>query len=430
MIKKINIGSIVKIKILKVFFILLLILVMQSCVDLSTNPEQNNNLNNADLKIKITSPVNNSKLYEGSNEIIYSIANPYSLKFIELYINGVFKRNYPPNQDGTAPQIFFNFDSSYVGKVMSLYLIYYDNNNTSQKSNIISDINIALYIPVPYKPYNIGLIKFNDGSCNVSWKDSSKYVEKYQIWKKVGINGVYFLLSEVSNNSNNINDYNLDPNVIYFYKVRGINSTGESPFSNEINTEGIFTSGNLYPPSNLIAAQSSPFSVQLEWKDNSDNENYFVVERSTDNVRFINIASLTRNTISYKDSGNGLLLDGTYYYRIKAYSNSDSAFSNTVMIKIFSGILLPPTNLTATYNKNVGVIELRWNNSDNNTVYFDIERKIDDNNFQLLRRVDASNTLFLDFDILINKNYKYRVRSYDLSRYSDYSNEVTVSTFN
>lgn len=423
-------GSRIKIEVIKSIVIILLLISIQSCADLSTSPEQNSGLINTDLKIKITSPVNNAQLFEGSNEIIYTIAEPYSLKFIELYINDTFKRNYPPNQDGTAPKIFFNFDSTYVGKAISLYLIYYDNNNTSQKSNLITNVSIKINIPIPYKPYNITLINFNDGSCNIGWNDSSKYVEKYQVWKKIGINGEYFLLNELSGNSNNVNDYNLDSNIVYFYKVRGVNSSGISAFSDEVNTAGIFTSGNLYPPSDLSAIQTSPISVQLKWKDNSDNENYFVVERSTDNIKFTNIASLSRNTISYQDSASGLLTGGTYYYRIKVYSNSDSAFSNIAMVKILSGILQPPTNLTAIYNKDIGVIELRWDNSDNNTVYFDIERKIDDNNFQLLRRIDASNTLFLDFDILKDKNYKYRVRSYDLNRYSEYSNEVTVSTFN
>lgn len=423
-------GNRIKIEVIKSIVTILLLISIQSCADLSTSPEQNSDLSNTELKIKITSPVNNAQLLEGSNEIIYTIAQPYSLKFIELYINDNFKKNYPPNQDGTAPQIFFDFDSTYVGKLISLYLIYYDNNNTSQKSNLITNVSVKIDIPIPYKPYNITLINFNDGSCNIGWKDSSKYVEKYQVWKKIGINGEYFLLNEFSGNSNNVNDYNLDSNIVYFYKVRGVNSSGTSAFSTEVNTAGIFTSGNLYPPSGLSAIQTSPISVQLKWKDNSDNENYFVVERSIDNVKFTNIASLSRNIISYQDSASGLITGGTYYYRIKAYSNSDSAFSNTAMVKILSSILQPPTNLTATYNKDVGVIELRWDNSDNNAVYFDIERKIDDNNFQILRRIDASNTLFLDFDILKDKNYRYRVRSYDLNRYSEYSNEVTVSTFN
>jgi hypothetical protein len=404
-----------KIMIYNACTIFLFLIIVQSCANLSSNPDQTDN--NTNSKVKIYSPANDSQITEGINEIIYSIENPYSLRFVELYIDGIFQRNYPPNLDGTAPQVFFNFDSSYVGKNISLYLIYYDKDNTSQKSNTINNINITIDNNLPYKPYYISLLNFNDGSCNISWKDSSKYVEKYQIWKKIGFDGIYNLLQEVSGNSNNINDYNLDSSNIYFYKVRGIKGSGESPFSAEVNNKGIITSGDLYPPSNLTATLTPSLSVLLNWKDNSDNENYF------------DIQSLSQNTTSYEDISNELIIGNTFYYRIKAYSNTDSAFSNIISIKILSTILSPPTNLTATYSINPGVIELRWNKTDINTLYFDIERKIDGDTYQLLRRVDATTTLFLDFSILVNQNYFYRVRGYDLNRYSEYSNEVTVSTF-
>jgi hypothetical protein len=400
----------------------------QSCADLSTSPDQNGDSGNINSKIKISSPSNNSQISQGSQEIVYSIDSPYSLKFIELYINGVFKRNYPPNQDGSAPQIFYNFDSSYVGKVISLYLIYYDNNNTSEKSNVVSNLNVVLDNKPPYKPYNLKLINFNDGSVNVSWKDSSRLVDKYQIWRKPGINGNFTILQEVTGNTNNINDYGLDTSVIYFYKIKGINSFGESPFSNEINSQGISTSGNLYPASNLTAVLTPSLTVQLEWKDNSDNENYFVMERSSDGSKFLSIANLTRNTTKYEDKTANQFGGTTFYYRIKSYSNTDSAFSNTANVKIISGVLLAPSNLTAVYNKDAGVIELRWNKTDINTLYFDIERKTDSETYQLIKRVDASTSLYLDFNILVNKNYSYRIRGYDLIRYSDYSNEVTIST--
>lgn len=416
-------------KIFEFCALFLSLIFIQSCADLSLSPDQNGDQQNANLKINISSPVSNTELSEGVHEIVYSVATPYSMKFIELYINGEFKRNYPPNQDGTAPQIFFNLDTSYIGKTISIYLIYYDKDNTSQKSNTISNLKITIDNQLPFKPYNITLINFNDGSCNISWKDSSRYVETYQIWKKTGTSGEYSLLQEVSGNSNNINDYGLESGIIYFYKVRGKKISGFSPFSSEINSAGLITSGNLFPPSELTAALSGISSVELNWKDNSDNENYFVVERSIDNLKFFNIAVLVRNANSFQDNSNGLLIGSTYFYRIKAYSNTDSAFSITVSLKILSTVLLPPANLTANYNKNIGVIELNWNKSDNSTVYFDIEKKIDANNYVFLRRTNASRTLFLDFDVSSNHNYKYRIRGYDLNRYSDYSNEVTVSTF-
>jgi titin len=282
---------------------------------------------------------------------------------------------------------------------------------------------------LPFKPYNISLIKFDDGSCNISWKDSSRYIEKYELWRKIDFSGEYILLQELSGNSFNTNDFGLDTNKIYFYKLRGIKSSGTSEFSSEVNTAGIITSGDLYPPSNLTASISGTTVVTLNWNDNSDNENYFSVERSLDNINFNSIAALSKNTTTFKDSGNGLLIGTNYNYRIKAYSNTDSAQSNTTSIRIASNILLPPSNLTAVYDSTIGVIELDWINNDNNILFIDVERKTENSNFAMIRRLNTGNNLYLDFGITGNQIYSYRIRGYDLNTYSDYSNEVTISTF-
>lgn len=413
----------------KLFIIVILLslqLFLTSCVDLTSNPGESGSNNSK--KITIYTPANNSELGEGINEIVYSIQPPYSLRFIELYINGVFKRNYPPNQDGTAPQIKYNFDSCYINSYITLQLIYYDNNGTSEKSNLVQNILITFDNRPPFKPYGLSIINFGDGSINISWKDSSRYVEKYEVWRRTGISSEYIFWQEVSGNSNNVNDYNLDADKIYFYRVRGIKKSGTSDFSNEINTANIYTSGNLFPPTNLTGSVIAPLIVQLNWIDNSDNENYFAIERSTDNIKFFRVSVVPQNTSTYKDSANGLELNNTYYYRVKAYSNSDSAYSNTIQLKITSGNLTAPANLSGIYNGTLGVIELRWNKTDNKTVYFDIERKTESDVYQFLKRVDASNNVYLDFNVEKNKTYSYRIRGYDLNIFSPYSNEIIIQT--
>lgn len=282
---------------------------------------------------------------------------------------------------------------------------------------------------IPFKPYNIVLLNFNNGSVNVSWKDSSNNISKYELWRKIGLSGQFSLHQELSALSFNTNDYGLDPSEIYFYKIRGVKSLGVSDFSNEVNTSGISTSGNLYPPTNLTAVLEASNSIVLNWLDNSENENYFSVERSSDNTNFTSIAFLNRNVITYKDSSRGFQTGQSYQYRIKSYSNTDSAVSNTVSIIYGSSVLIPPKSLTANYNSNIGVIQLAWINDDNNILSIDIERKTESSNFTLQRRIDSSNDFYLDFNIIGSQIYTYRIRGYDLNSYSDFSNEVTISTF-
>lgn len=404
--------------------ILVTFLSLQSCGDLSTEPDQQNSTG----KISVVTPVSNGSLQVGNNSIIYSLTQLYSLKFIELYINDVFIKNIPPNSNGTAPQVTLKIDSSEIGKKISLYLIFYDNDGTSNKSNIVKDILITGDLRIPFKPYNLSLTKLNNSSFNISWKDSSTFIEKYELWRKIDFNGQYVLHQELAGNSFNTNDYNLDTNKIYFYKIRGIKSSGAGEFSNEINSEGFISSGDLYPPSNVIAIISGNKAIKLNWQDNSNNENYFAVERSTNNSTFKRVAALLPNTVTYTDSANDLVPGTNYFYRIKSYSNSDSAISNTVQIKLSSSALIAPSNLTGSYNSGVGVVELRWTNNDNNTVYIDIERKTESTSYTLLRRVSASINIILDFTVSPNQNYSYRVRGYDMNTFSEYSNEVLIST--
>jgi hypothetical protein len=404
----------------------ILLILFQSCADFTTDPDSTPN--NVNLKIQILSPQENGTLMDGKNSIIYSLIQPYSIKFIELYVNNVFTKNIPPNNDGTAPQITVSLDSTYVGKELSIYLIYYDNNGTSSKSNVVNKIIVTGDTQIPFKPYQISLFKFNSTSCNISWKDSSRYVEKYELWRKIDLAGNFELHKELSGNSFNVNDNNLDTTKIYFYKVRGVKNSGASTFSDEVNTSGIITSGDLYPPTNLVANVIGSSTIQLNWIDNSSNENYFIVERSLLNGVFNKIAILTPNSTAFKDSGNGLVVGSTYQYRIKSFSNSDSAQSNVVTIKLASNVLLPPSNLTASYNSSVGVIQLNWINNDVSTELIYIERKVANGTFAVIRQIDASNNLYLDFNITTNENYTYRIRGFSSNIFSEYSNEVIVST--
>ncbi len=87
-------------------------------------------------------------------------------------------------------------------------------------------------------------------------------------------------------------------------------------------------------PTALNAAASGPSTVSLAWTDNSNNENGFRIERSSDNVTFTEVAAVGVNQTTYGDSG--LSSQATYYYRVRAanlYNTiSYSAYTNTVSV--------------------------------------------------------------------------------------------------
>lgn len=89
-------------------------------------------------------------------------------------------------------------------------------------------------------------------------------------------------------------------------------------------------------PSNLIAELVDPIltevRVKLVWKDNSNNEDGFIVERKTSSGQYESIAQLEPNTTSYID--DSVSRNSVYSYRIKAYNDKGNRISNEFQIEV------------------------------------------------------------------------------------------------
>ena len=71
-----------------------------------------------------------------------------------------------------------------------------------------------------------------------------------------------------------------------------------------------------------------PSTVQITWSDNSDSEDGFSVERSSvsGDSGFSQISTVAAGGSIYNDSG---LAAGTYWYRVRAFTNSGAYSSYT-----------------------------------------------------------------------------------------------------
>ena len=88
-------------------------------------------------------------------------------------------------------------------------------------------------------------------------------------------------------------------------------------------------------PSNLIATSPSTATIALSWKDNSINEESFVLQRSEDGINWVGINTLVANTTS-NNNRYGILSGRTYFYRIRARNSvgySAFAYSSAVTAK-------------------------------------------------------------------------------------------------
>jgi hypothetical protein len=138
----------------------------------------------------------------------------------------------------------------------------------------------------------------------------------------------------------------------------------------------------IRPPSNVTLSASTvelptPYSkVILQWADNANNEDHFVLQRSADGVNYTDIAHPAANAISYSDSA-GLIPNTTYYYRLQAVNATGfSSYSAPVSIKT-PPLPSAPSAATAPAPANgfqyvelaAGAVTLKWTGSSNTTTY-------------------------------------------------------------
>jgi hypothetical protein len=113
-------------------------------------------------------------------------------------------------------------------------------------------------------------------------------------------------------------------------------------------------------PSDLTAFTASASAIDLAWIDNSNDEEGFRLERSTDNLAFTQIATVGASVTGY--SNTGLTPATTYFYRVRAYhATAGSAYSNTASATTATQAPPPPTGLTAQNSSRN--IRLSWTRS-------------------------------------------------------------------
>ncbi len=153
----------------------------------------------------------------------------------------------------------------------------------------------------------------------------------------------------------------------------------------------------LSKPSNLAANAISATSIVLSWKDNSDNEDGFRIQRRLGDCSLTNaniwssLATKGANVTSHTNSG--LLPDTMYSYRIRAYNPAgNSAWSNCATATTAkSGTPNAPSGLNATATT-ANSINLKLTDKSTDETSFKIWRKASANAWALLTTINTSNT--------------------------------------
>jgi predicted phage tail protein len=121
--------------------------------------------------------------------------------------------------------------------------------------------------------------------------------------------------------------FGLRSSTTYFFRVRAVNSGGESPWSN-LASATTLSEDQPAAPTELRAVALSKSRILLEWRDNSVNETHFEIQRSSGGA-FAAVGKANADAQRFVDSG--LRRSTTYTYRVRA-CNGDvcSPFAGSV----------------------------------------------------------------------------------------------------
>ncbi len=158
-------------------------------------------------------------------------------------------------------------------------------------------------------------------------------------------------------------DTTVSPGQTYYYFVRAFDSIGqESTDSNVVSA-----AATAPEAANLTVTAVSSSQIDLFWEDNASAEDGFSIERSLDDVTWVEIATVGSNVITYSDTG--LTPFTTYLYRVLAIHGAEySSVSNVASATTLEGNY-PPVAIddSVRTDRNIAVdIDVLANDSDPN----------------------------------------------------------------
>ena len=155
------------------------------------------------------------------------------------------------------------------------------------------------------------------------------------------------------------------------------NGVGDLDFTVQSDEISVITIPNS--PSLLSAKATSSSSIVLTWKDNSNNEDGFKIQRKEGECDSTNSWSqiVTKEANITTHTNTGLTPNTAYSYRVRAYNTGgNSAYSNCAFSKTaLSGTPKAPTNLNAT-SISASEIKLIWTDNSTDETSFRIYRKV------------------------------------------------------
>jgi len=302
-----------------------------------------------------------------------------------------------------------------------------DINSADYGSSNLYFVNSAVICPVaaPSKPSGLTATVISKNEVSLNWIDNSTNEASFAIQRS--LNGsVWTEVGTVNENTTTYSNNGLNPATSYQYRVVARNAYGDS---GPTKTSTAVTLPDVpAAPSNLIFKNVSQTQVELNWLDNADNENGYIVQRSLDATNWSTIATLASpNVESYISTG---LTAGTkYYYRVCAYNSGGNSEYMPESVTTLLNAPAAPTGLSGLVS---GLnVMLSWTDNSGNEDGYIIERSLYGSKvFEQIASISSNSNSYGDTNLASGTQYEYRIKAFNNGGNSAYSNTISATTMN
>lgn len=231
-----------------------------------------------------------------------------------------------------TPEQFTYSDTT--GKPKTKYWYKIGSANTYGEN--FSNVATATTLGPPSMPTNLQVIATKDSLGNdilvARWNDASDDEDYFVLERATDVNFTQNLLTaNLLKNYTSATSIPFDEGVNYFFRIRAVNVHGSSDWTDWTSVTSFYTAIPNKPYA--LKATVAGKSVTLKWGDDSNKEEGFEVERSTDGANFGKVTTTAANVNWYVDE---TVANSTkYWYRVRAVNpKGASAYTDTVSVTI------------------------------------------------------------------------------------------------
>ena len=274
----------------------------------------------------------------------------------------------------------------------------------SPYSNVVSG-KVKSVTPKPAAP----VVKLGNSATSgkpmLTWNAVSG-ATSYKVYRATSQNGTYSLLGTVTATS--YTNTGAKAGVTYYYKVKAVNSAGESAYSNIV-------SGRATVTTLTMGHSSTSGKPQLTWKAVSGAASYRVYRATTKNGAYTVIN--TTKALTYTNVGAAL--GTTYYYKVEALNAAGKSLGFSAVVE---GKVAPV--LAVGYSSVSGKTQLTWKAVPGATEYQVYRSTQQNSGYSKINTTTA--TSYVNTGAKANTTYYYKIVAVKGTAVSDFSNIVSA----